>query len=269
MPGAGSFVAAKYLYGVAPKDGTYFGIVSQTFALDAVMNEDEANFDASKLPVVGRLAESVDVGIGRPGASFKTMDDVRKREIVVASTGGSSPGFLMPAALSRFGAAKFKIISGYAGSTEAELALQRGEADLAASVALLTIQQKYPEWLKEQGGAPILYVSGLKRSPIIPWVPHLGELGTSEAGTKVLRAIGASAEIGKSILTTPGIPPDRLAILRTAFQDMLKDKAFIDVMAQRQIPISGASGEDMDKLVREVKETPREVISMLRDLVKS
>jgi tripartite-type tricarboxylate transporter receptor subunit TctC len=173
----------------------------------------------------------------------------------------------MPAALSKFGGAKFKIISGYAGSTEAELALQRGEAELAASVSLLTVQQKYPAWLKDRA-APILYQSGLVRSPLLPDVPSLGELGTDQTGTMVLRAIGASSEFGKSVLTTPDLPKANLALLRNSFNTMMTDPAFIAKMNERGIPINLAKGEDMDKLAAEVKNTPSHVIEHLKSLTK-
>ncbi|MDB5650616.1 MAG: extra-cytoplasmic solute receptor, partial [Hyphomicrobiales bacterium] len=144
MPGGGSFVAAKYLYGAAPRDGTYFGSVSQTLALDAAMNEDAATFDVTKLNYLGRLLDNVDVGAGRPGAKFKSFDDARKQEIVVGGTGGASPGFLVPAALQKFAGAKFKIVSGYGGSADAYLAAERGEVELIGSVGLTFIMQRNP-----------------------------------------------------------------------------------------------------------------------------
>lgn len=267
MPGAGSFRAAKYLYEAAPKDGTYLGIVSQTLALDAAMNEDVGKFDATKIPYIGRLTDSVDVGVAAPGAKFKNFDDVRKREISVGATAGASPGFLMPAALARFGGAKFKIVSGYGGSAEAMLAMERGEVDLAASVALLTIQQKYPAWIKDRS-ATILYMSGLKRSPVIPWVPGLAELGLDDEGRAVLGAIAAAAEIGKSIITTPNIPAEQLSILRKALQDMVADKAVVDSLAETHIPLSGATGPEMDRITADVTKTPRQVLDKLKHLIK-
>ncbi|MDB5649111.1 MAG: extra-cytoplasmic solute receptor, partial [Hyphomicrobiales bacterium] len=267
MPGAGSFVAAKYLYNVAPQDGTYFGMVSQTLALDATMNEDTSKFDVTKMPYIGRLLDNVDVGAGKPGSRFKSFDDARKMEIVVGATGGASPGFLMPAALVKYAGAKFKIVSGYGGSADAALALERGEVDLIASVGLPYIAQRNPEWLKDQA-APILYSMGLKRHPLIPWVPTLGELGTTDEGKTVLRTIAASSEIGRSINMTPGVPAERLALLRKAFQDMVKDPEFIAELAKHEIPIYGATGEELDDITREVMKTPKPVLEKLKELTK-
>lgn len=267
MPGGGSFVAAKYLYGAAPRDGTYFGSVSQTLALDAAMNEDAATFDVTKLNYLGRLLDNVDVGTGFPSAKFKTFEDARKQEIVVGATGGASPGFLVPAALQKFGGAKFKIVSGYGGSADAYLAAERGEVELIGSVGLTYIMQRNPTWVTERA-APILYQTSIKRHPLLQHVPAIGELGLTPEGTGVLQAIGASSEIGRSIITTPGVPPERLAALRTAFQKMVKDPAFLDAMKKREIPIFGATGEEMDEVTKLVMKTPPKTLELTKALLK-
>jgi tripartite-type tricarboxylate transporter receptor subunit TctC len=267
MPGGGSFVAAKYLYGAAPRDGTYFGSVSQTLALDAAMNEDPNTFDVTKLNYLGRLLDNVDVGTGLPGAKFKTFEDVRKQEVVVGATGGASPGYLVPAALQKFGGAKFKIVSGYGGSADVYLAGERGEVEVIGSVGLTFIMQRSPDWVNLKK-APIIYQTAIKRHPLLPDVPTIGELGVTPEGTSVLRAIGASSEIGRSIITTPGVPPARLAALRSAFQKMVNDPVFIEAMKKREIPIFGATGEEMDEITKEVMKTPPKVLEMTKALLK-
>jgi tripartite-type tricarboxylate transporter receptor subunit TctC len=267
MPGGGSFVAAKYLYGAAPRDGTYFGCLSQTLALDAAMNEDTSTFDVTKLNYIGRLLDNVDVGTGLPGASFKTFEDARQREIIVGATGGASPGFLVPAALQKFGGAKFKIVSGYGGSADINLAAERKEVDVIGSIGLALIMQRSPAWVTEKQ-APILYQIALKRHPLLQHVPAISELGLSPEGTAVLKAIGASSEIGRSIMTTPGVPPERLAALRASFQTMLKDPGFLDAAKKRDIPVFGATGEELDDITRDVMKTPQAVLDITKALMK-
>ena len=267
MPGAGSFVAAKFLYNVAPKDGTSFGMVSQTLPLDAAMNEDPTQFDVTKLPYVGRLLDNVDIGIGKPGSWFKTFEAVRGREIAVGATGGASPGFLTPAALVRHAGAKFKIVSGYGGSADVYLAMERGEVDLVGSVGTTFVLQRNAAWIREKT-APILYQAALKRHPLLPHVPTLGELGITPDGTQVLRTIAASAEIGRSIITTPGVPRERLAALRTAFQAMMADTDVKAAMEKRDIMMFGASAEELDEVTREVMRTPKPVLDEIRLLLK-
>jgi tripartite-type tricarboxylate transporter receptor subunit TctC len=268
MPGGGIFVAEKYLYGAAPRDGTYFGSVSQTLALDAAMNEDPSTFDVTKLNYLGRLLDNVDVGAGTPGSKFKDFEDARKQEIVVGATGGASPGYLVPAALQKFAGAKFKIVSGYGGSADVYLAAERKEVELIGSVGLTFIMQRNPEWVTEKK-APIIYQTAIKRHPLLPNVPTIGELGLTPEGTGVLRAIGASSEIGRSIIATQGVPPERLAALRVAFQKMVSDPAFIEANKKREIPIFGATGEEMDEITREVMKTPPKTLELTKSLMKN
>lgn len=267
MPGAGSFVAAKFLYDVAPKDGTVFGCVSQTLPLDAVMS-GRTDIDVTALPYVGRLVDNTDIGLGSPGSPFATFEDARKQEIVVGATGGASPGYLVPAALLRHAGAKFKIVSGYGGSNDIMLAMERREVQLVASVGLPSVLMKHPDWILERK-APVLYQTALKRHKLLPNVPTIGELGLNEESTAVLRAIAASADIGRAIITTPGVPPERLAALRKAFQAMVNDPEFIELMNKRSLEIGAAPGAEIDAIVREVTKTPKPVLDKINEIVKS
>lgn len=267
MPGAGSFIAAKYLYDVAPKDGTMFGSVSQTLPLDAVMS-GRTDIDVTALPYVGRLVDNTDIGLGFPGAPFKTFQDARTQEIVVGATGGASPGYLVPAALVKHGGARFKIVSGYGGSNDILLAMERREVQLVASIGLPSVVQKHSDWILERK-APVLYQTALKRHPLLQHVPTIAELGVDAQGTAVLRAVAASADIGRSIITTPGVPPERLAALRKAFEAMVADPEFVATMKKRDIELGPAPGAEIDAIVREVTKTPKPVLDSINAIVQS
>ena len=267
MPGAGSFVAAKYLYNVAAKDGTWFGMVSQTLPLDAAMNEDPATFDVTQLPYVGRLLDNVDVGVGKPGSWFKTFEDLRTKEVTVGATGGASPGFLTPTSMVRHAGAKFKIVSGYGGSADIYLAMERGEVDMVGSVGLPFILQRSPAWVRERT-ASIVYQTALKRHPMLPHVPTLEEVGLNDESRRVLRTVGASSEIGRAIITTPGVPKERLAALRKAFQDMMADATFKATMEKRDIMLYAATGEEIDAITREVMKTPKPILDDIKGMLQ-
>ena len=264
MEGAGSFLAAKYLYAVAPQDGTAFGSLAQTLPLDYAMSDQHRDLDASKMPYIGRLVSNIDLGAGWPGAAFKDFEDARRREIVVGATGASSPGFLLPTSLNKYAGAKFKVIFGYKGSNDVYMALERKEVDLIGSIGIATLSVKSPEWLK--GAAPIIYQAALTRHPLLPNVPALPELGLSPEGKAVLTAIAASADIGRSIITTPNVPPARLAALRKAFNDMVADRAFLDVMTKRNVIIEPLTGEQVDKISKDTLETPKRVLDLVKEL---
>ncbi|HLH98705.1 MAG TPA: tripartite tricarboxylate transporter substrate-binding protein [Xanthobacteraceae bacterium] len=266
MPGAGSFKAVNYLYDVAPRDGTYFGSVAQTLAVDAVTDE-KSTIDPTKLPYIGRLATNIDVGVALKRTGIKSFEDARQREIITGTSGGGSTTVLYPLALNAYAGSKFKLVKGYKGTNEIMLAAERGEVELVSAVGIPGLLAAHPDWIKGDA-AVILYQNALKRHPLLPQVPTLPELAQSDEGRSVLRAIAGTAEIGRSILTTPGVPPERLAALRTAFQEMVKDPEFLAACQKRNITIEPATGEEMDAITRETKQMPKPVVAALGKLLK-
>lgn len=267
MPGGGSFVAAKYMFEAAPRDGTVLGVLAQTLALDTVMQGDKAGIDVSQMPYVGRMTSSVEMGHGMPGAPFKTFEDARRTEIVVGASGGASPAYLLPAALNAFAGARFKIVSGYAGINEITLAAERGEVQLVSSAGLPNMMARRPQWITEKL-IPILYQAALRRHPLIPDVPTMGELGVDDEAKAILRVISSSGDFGRPINTTPGVPVARLAALRKAFQEMVRDPEFLATMKSRNIIIEPVSGEELDEIARETTKTPRHLLGKISALVK-
>ncbi len=264
MPGAGSFKAAQYLFSAAAKDGTYLGSVSQTLALDTATSE-KPSLDATKLPYIGRLTSNIDTGVALLKTGIKSFDDVRRKQFTVGTTGGASTAVLLPASLNAFAGAKFKLVKGYQGAADVLLAVERGEVEVAGAVGIPNMQSRHPEWLT--GGATIIYQAALKRNRLLPNVPALPELGLTDEGKAVLRAIASTAEIGRSVIGTPDIPADRLAALRKAFQDMLKDPDFLAACKKRNITLDVGTGEDMDAIVRDTMRMPKSVLSKIPPLL--
>lgn len=267
MPAGGSFVAAKYMFEAAPRDGTVLGVLAQTLALDTVMQGEKAGIDVSQMPYVGRMTTSVEMGHGMPGAPFKTFEDARRMEIVVGASGGASPAYLLPAALNAFAGAKFKIVSGYAGVNEITLAAERGEVQLVSAAGLPNMMARRPQWIREKM-IPILYQAALKRHALIPDVPTMGELGLDDEGKAILRLISSSGDFGRPINTTPGVPPERLVALRKAFQEMVRNPEFLAAMKTRNIIIEHATGEELDAIARETTKTPRAMLDKISALIK-
>jgi tripartite-type tricarboxylate transporter receptor subunit TctC len=254
MPGAGSFVAAKYMHDVAPKDGTVFGSLAQTLALDSMTNPN-AKLDVAKMPYIGRVVTNIDTGAALPKAGIKSFEDVRAKQYNVGASGGGSTTILFPTALNTYAGAKLKLIRGYSGTTDILLAMERGEVDIVGAYGLPGILVSHPGWV-HRGEATILYQASVKRHRLLPNVPTLPELALSDEGREVLHAAASTGEIGRSILTTPGVPPERLAALRSAFEAMLRDPEFIAVCEKRNLMVDGASGAEIDEIVRETLQLP-------------
>ena len=266
MPGAGSLLAAKYMYTAAPKDGTVLGSLAQTLALDS-LTVASASIDVGKMPYLGRVAPNIDVGVALTKSGLKSFDDVRAKQYSVGASGGGSTTVLFPSALATYAGARFKLVRGYAGTSEILLAVERGEVDIIGAYGLPGIQVAHPEWLTGKG-AVFLYQAALKRDPLIPNVPTLPELALSDEGRQVLRAAASTAEIGRSIIATPGVPPERLAALRAAFNAMLADPDFIAECRKRQLLVTGATGAELDAMVRETLALPRAVLDKIGQMMK-
>jgi tripartite-type tricarboxylate transporter receptor subunit TctC len=266
MSGAGSFVAAKYLYDVAPKDGTVFGSLAQTLALDSMTNSN-ARLDMAKMPYLGRMVTNIDTGAALAKTGIKSFEDVRTKQYNVGASGGGSTTVLFPTALKTYAGANFKLVRGYSGTIDILLAMERGEVDIVGAYGLPGILVTHPGWV-HGNEATILYQASLKRHRLLPNVPALPELAQSDEGREVLRAAASTGDIGRSILTTPGVPPERLAALRSAFQAMLKDPDFLAACEKRNLLVEGAAGEEIDEIVRETMQLPQGVAEKIGQMMK-
>jgi tripartite-type tricarboxylate transporter receptor subunit TctC len=266
MPGAGSFVAAKYMYDVASQDGTVFGSLAQTLALDSMTNTN-AKLDVGKMPYIGRVVTNIDVGAALPKTGIESFQDVRAKQYSVGASGGGSTTVLFPTALKIYAGAKFKLVRGYSGTSDILLAMERGEVDIVGAYGLPGILVSHPGWV-HSGEATILYQAAVKRHRLLPNVPSLPELAQSNEGRQVLSAAASTGEIGRSILTTPGVPPERLAALRSAFQAMLKDPDFVSACEKRNLMVDAAAGEEIDEIVRETLRLPQALAETIGQMMQ-
>jgi tripartite-type tricarboxylate transporter receptor subunit TctC len=251
---------------VAPKDGTVLASLAQTLALDSMTNPN-AKVDVARMPYVGRVVTNIDTGAALPKAGIKSFDDARARQYTVGASGGGSTTILFPTALNAYAGAKFKLIRGYKGTADILLAMERGEVDIVGAYGLPGILISHPGWV-HHGEAAILYQASLKRHRLLPDVPTLPELAQSDEGREVLHAAASTGEVGRSILTTPGVPAERLAALRTAFQAMLRDPDFLAACEKRNLMVDGAAGEEIDEIVRETLRLPPDVAEKIGQMMQ-
>jgi tripartite-type tricarboxylate transporter receptor subunit TctC len=259
MPGAGSFAAAKYIAEVAPRDGTVLASLAQTFPLDSAVG-GAGKTNAVDFHYIGRVTTNIDVGAALASAGIKSIADVRAKQYTVGASGRGSTTDIYPLALNAYGGTKFKIVLGYKGTNEILLAMDRGEVDIVGAYGLPVMLATHRGWINKSE-ASLIYQAALKRSPLLPNVPTLPELAVSDEGRVVLRAIASTAEIGRSIITGPGVPPERLSALRAAFAAMLKDPVFVAACDQRHLMLDPAGGEDMDAIVKETFALPQPVLA--------
>jgi tripartite-type tricarboxylate transporter receptor subunit TctC len=258
MPGAGSLRAANYLYNVAPKDGTALGVVTQTVMLEDAFGTPGVKYKAAEFSYIGRMSGVLETIIIWHEAQAKTMEDVRKYVTVAGSTGPTSPSEGYPRLLNAFAGAKFRIISGFGGTAEIMIAMERREID-AVENSWTSIVRTRKEWLDSKK-INVVVQAQLERSKELPNVPTLVEMGHSPDDKAALAFYTSSAAVSRSLLGAPGIPPDRLRALREAFMATTRDPAFLADVKQSQSEFDPAPGEYLEDLARKVAATPKSIV---------
>lgn len=262
MPGAGSLVAANWLANLAPRDGTVLALVSPTIALDEKLGTPNIKFQVDRFAWIGRVATSPNQLMVWHTSKATSLEDALSREITLGGTGAGSTVSVFPNVLNKLFKTRFKLIMGYKASTEAMLALERGETE-GHSTSWENLQASHPDWLTGNK-VRILTVFALDRHPAMPGVPTaIEQAGTDEQRT-ILRAVLNSTAIGKAVLTTPDVPAERVALLRAAFADMLYDREFIADFTTIGLDVEPMAGARLQNLVAEVGAMPPALLERVK-----
>ena len=269
MPGAGGLVALNHLGTVAPRDGTVITLAYVTIVQEGLFNP-KARFDPGAFQWIGRFASLEVLGVASQKSGVRSLDDARKREVVVGSAGLTNVPGQSPLILNRIAGTKFKLISGYSGTGQTFIALERGEVEVAAT-SVDTIRALHWDKVKSGEFVPIFLQAG-RRMKEFPNVPTLLEFSNSEVEKAFLSVFSITADIGRSLAAPPGIPKDRLDALRNAFDAMVADPAFKADVAKLRIELEPMSGVELDRLVAQsVKmsgETREQAKAFYNDLFK-
>lgn len=270
MPGAASIVATNYLYNVAKPDGLTLGALLPAIYFDQLVGRPEVKFDFAKIGWIGSPEQNDIIHYIRADSPYRTIDDIRKAKEPprCGSSGTGTTGFYIPRLLDEVLGTKHTIVSGYAGGSEVDLAVERGEVHCwSPLVATFFGREPYISWQKK-GFVRVLLQTNRKRDPRLAEVPTIYELmdqyKTPEAGKRLTRVILIAATLGRPIAVTPGIPPDRLKLLREAYLKTLKDPELIAETKRQRWDIEPLSGEEMEQLSREVMVQPKEVIERMK-----
>jgi tripartite-type tricarboxylate transporter receptor subunit TctC len=266
MQGAGSLQAANFIFAQAPKDGTAWGVVTQTVALEEALRSPGVHYKAAEFSWLGRMTSILEVHFTWKTSKAKTLADARLHEIPVAGTGAGSPSEGYPKLLNALAGTKFKIISGYPGSTQGMLAMERGEVD-GGLTSWNTIKRTKQEWIQNQD-INVLIQYGLERHRELPNVPTLLDTVSTPEARAIMAFYVSGAEVGRSLLAPPGIPADRVKVLRAAFDAMLKDPEFLAEIEKSGQEFQPASGEQVQKLIAQAANAPREVVERTEAILR-
>ena len=265
MPGGGSRVATGWVYHIGPKDGTVLASADQSLSIEQAMGDVSLKVDTNRLQYIGNPAQDNNTTAAWHTSGIKTIDDAKLRDVPTGATGGSTSS-QYPKAMNALLGTKFKLIMGYPGGNDVNLALERGEIMVRGSNAWGAWKSTRPDWLKEKK-INILVQIGLTKAPDLPDVPLLMDLAKNDDDRQVLKLLSAPTTIGRPIFVAPGVPAERVKALRDAFERMLKDKAFLDAAAKENFDINSVPGEEMQKIVAEITSAPKPITDKLSQII--
>jgi len=252
MPGASSVKAANFLYNVARKDGSMIAALGSTIALNKLLGRP-AKYNPEKYFWIGRIAAGDSVGIVWHTSTVKSMADAMTKQLIWATGSPMGPTSMTGNALNRLVGTKFKIVKGYKGSSPMLAAMERGEVE-GTAIGWAALSKRKAHLLRDKK-VSVFYVMAYDRDPALPTVPTLIEIAKTDEAKKIFRLLSSSEVIGRNFSAPPGLSAAAGKALRDGFDRMVNDKAFLDDLKKRDIPISPMGGADLQKVVAEVMAT--------------
>ena len=274
MPGAGSVVAANYVYAIAKPDGLSLAVLNAALYFDQLLTRKEVQFDWSKFAWIGSTTRADSLLYMWGSAPYKSIQDVRNASAPprCGSTGTGNSGYYVPKLLEETIGAKFQIVPGYQGGADIELAVERGEVQCRAiSIPVYFGREPFHTWQKK-GLARILIQTGNKREARLADAPTLYELMDQYKTPDAMRRL-ASVMLGSGafglwpMLTSPGTPEDQVKALRGAFAKALGSAEFQDEAKKKTLEVDLLAGEELQALAKEVVVQPPEIITQIRKLM--
>jgi tripartite-type tricarboxylate transporter receptor subunit TctC len=265
-PGAASATAATYVYRIAPKDGTVVGVTLEILPLYQKVFAERVGFDMSKVHWIGNMATMNSMIAVSDKSPVKTVSDMRKYEASLGSTGVLSLTYIVPALLNSLHGAKFKIVMGYRGTSEIDLAIERGELHGAGGQWTRYVSGR-PQWIASGKIMPLLQF-GLDDDPLMKSAPQLSSLAENDRQRAIYRIISSAPRFARAMWVAPEVPADRVDILRKAFAQALKDPGFLADAAKGNLDISPTSVSDVQSAAADIAATPQQHLQMLRELLK-
>jgi tripartite-type tricarboxylate transporter receptor subunit TctC len=264
MTGAGGLKMANYLYEVAPKDGTSIGMIANSFPALQVIGLDGLQFDASKFGWLGTMAATVETMAVWHTAGVNSIEDVRKREVVAGASARGAITYTLPAVMNEVLGTKFKIVTGYTGGNQINLAMERGEVH-ARNNTWSSWKATKPDWLRDKK-ISIIAQAGPRAADLD--APSLEALAKTDEDRLLVELIVSGTQLGRPLATTPGVPEERLTALRQAFVATMKDPEFLQDAQKLNFDVEPVLGDSLHKVIVKVLGTPKTVAERARPILQ-
>lgn len=259
QPGAGGLTAYNFAAKVAPRDGTFFTLVSQGLPIVEALGSNGLQVSLKDMQWLGNFTQSNTVTISWYASAVKTLDQAKEREVVVGSSGAGSISAQIPIAYNHLLGTRFKVIYGYEGGAQMNVAMERGELDGRATNTWASYKNELPNDVLKR--LNILIQIGLKKEAELPAVPLLTDLVRADPQKEAIaNFLSLALATGRPVAAPPGVPADRVALLRKAFDETVADPDFLKASQEARLEVDPMNGENVQKIITQVLATPAAVV---------
>jgi tripartite-type tricarboxylate transporter receptor subunit TctC len=259
MPGGGNVLATNYMYNIAPKDGTAIATIHSAMPLHQVLDPKDVRYDAARFNWLGSTGPQNEVILVWHTVGISTLREAMEREVILGGTGAGSGIVIIPTLMNKLLGTKFKIVTGYRTSEEVNLGMQRGEVQ-ARAFGFGSITSQHPDWLTEHK-VTFLAQAGATRDKLLPDVPLLTELAKNDEQRQIFQLVSSAPALGQPYVAPPGLPPQRLGILRDAFTATLKDAAFLAEAEKIRFDIDAMGADEVTRIARDTTNAPPDIVA--------
>jgi tripartite-type tricarboxylate transporter receptor subunit TctC len=267
MAGGGGIRLANYLFNAAPRDGLVFGTVNRGIPFEPLLGNKAAQFDATKFDWIGSTNDEVSICVAWHTTGVTRYEQVLERELVVGASGTGADTYHYPKIVNGVLGTKFKIVTGYPGGNDIDLAMERQEVQGRCSWSWSSVKATHPSWLPERK-FNTLFQMGLSKHPELPDVPLIIDLAKTDEDRAIFKLIFGRQVMAWPFAVPPGVPQDRVAALRAAFTATMHDKEFLADAAKAKFEIRSVTGLHIQKLVHEIYATPTPVVRRTVELLQ-
>jgi tripartite-type tricarboxylate transporter receptor subunit TctC len=267
LEGAGSLRLANWLYNVGPKDGTAMGTIGRGTAFDPLLGSKGAQFQADKYTWIGSANNEVSVCVAWKGSGITKLEDTLTKELIVGGTGQAADTDQFPRILNGVLGTKFKIVTGYPGGNDVTLAMERGEVKGRCGWSWSSVVSTHKRWIDDKSITVLIQLS-LAKHPELADVPLVMDFAKSEDQQQMFKLIFARQVMGRPYLAPPGVPKDRADALRKAFADTMKDPDFLADAEKAQLEITPVAGDEVEKLVKDLYQTPKPLADKAAEFIR-
>ena len=267
LPAASGLAAASTLYTTAEKDGSVIGAFPNNVPMDPLFGNPGARYDALKFNWLGSIGKLQNVCATWHTSPVKTIEQTREREVIVSAAGATSNTAIMPKVLNALLGTKFKVVAGYDPGSGLTLSIERGEAEGICGLSWSTMKASRPHWIRDNL-LNVIVQMGLDKLPDLPNVPSALDLVSDPEKKQVLELILIRQEPGRPLAVPPGVPADRVAVLRKAFEDTIKDPDFRADAEKVQLEIDPLSARQIDDLLAKAYAAPKPIVMQAAALVE-